>query len=91
MVISCIAGVAIGYAGINARGTSRRRLPSGQQCQQVRCHLHRHGFQTPFPQVVLGCVVAITGGVFYALARNRLADKAKAQQAALKKQQDAAA
>ena len=42
-------------------------------------------------QAVLGCVVAISGGVFYALARNRLADKVKAQQAALKKQQDAAA
>ena len=41
-------------------------------------------------QAVLGCVVAISGGVLYALARNRLADKVKAQQAALKKQDTAA-
>merc|ERR1711935_1214453 len=61
--VSCVAGVAIGYAGINAQ---------------------RHLTATSF--LVLGCVIAISGGVMYALARNRLADKLKAQKAALKKQ-----
>ena len=94
LVISCIAGVAIGYAGINAQRhlTATSFLVVGNVNKFVVIFIGMAFMSEASSwQAVLGCVIAITGGVFYALARNRLADKVKAQQAALKKQQDAAA
>ena len=42
-------------------------------------------------EAVLGCIIAISGGVFYALARNRLQSKIKAQEAAAAKKAEAPA
>ena len=94
LVISCIAGVAIGYAGINAQRhlTATSFLVVGNVNKFVVIFIGMAFMSEASSwQAVLGCVIAITGGVLYALARNLLADKVKAQQAALKKQQDAAA
>jgi drug/metabolite transporter (DMT)-like permease len=93
LVISCIAGVAIGYAGINAQRhlTATSFLVVGNVNKFVVIFVGMAFMSDASSwQAVLGCVVAISGGVLYALARNRLADKVKAQQAALKKQDTAA-
>ena len=91
--VSCVAGVAIGYAGINAQRhlTATSFLVVGNVNKFVVIFVGMAFMSEASSwQAVLGCIIAISGGVMYALARNRLADKLKAQKAALKKQDTAA-
>jgi len=89
LLVSCVAGVAIGYAGINAQRhlTATSFLVVGNVNKFVVIFVGMAFMSEASSwQAVLGCIIAISGGVMYALARNRLADKIKAQKAALKKQ-----
>merc|ERR1719272_1412942 len=91
--LSCVAGVAIGYAGINAQRhlTATSFLVVGNVNKFVVIFVGMAFMSEASSwQAVLGCIIAISGGIMYALARNRLADKIKAQKAALKKQDTAA-
>jgi drug/metabolite transporter (DMT)-like permease len=93
LLVSCVAGVAIGYAGINAQrhltATSFLVVGNVNKFVVIFCGMAFMSESSGW-QAILGCIIAITGGVMYALARNRLADKVKAQKALLKKQDTAA-
>jgi len=91
LLVSCLAGVAIGWAGINAQRqlTATSFLVVGNVNKFCVIFVGMAFMsESSSWQAVLGCIIAISGGVLYALARNRLADKIRVQRAAAEKKVD---
>jgi len=94
LLVSCIVGIAIGWAGVNAQAhlTATSFLVVGNVNKFVVIFIGIGFMQEASSwQALLGCAIAISGGVFYALARNRLADLEKARLAAEAKKTEAPA
>lgn len=92
LVLSCVAGIAIGYAGINAQmyltATSFMVLGNVNKFIVIGVGIAVMGESASW-QAIVGCTIAITGGLAYAVARNNLTAKQKAAAAAAKKKEDA--
>jgi len=90
--LSCVAGVCIGWAGVNAQyyltATSFMVLGNLNKFIVIAVGMLVMGESSSW-EAVLGCFVAITGGLLYAIARNRLNDKMKVQREAAKKAKEA--
>jgi len=86
---SCVAGVCIGWAGVNAQyyltATSFMVLGNLNKFIVIAVGMVAMGESSSW-EAVLGCFVAITGGLFYAIARNKLNDKTKALREAKEKE-----
>ena len=85
--LSCVVGVCIGWAGVNAQyyltATSFMVLGNINKFIVIAVGMLVMGESSSW-EAVLGCFVAITGGLFYAIARNKLNDKTKAKREAEK-------
>ena len=85
LVLSCILGIAIGYAGILVQSylTATSFMVLGNVNKFIVIGVGIVSMhEAKSWEAILGCLLAIGGGLLYALARNRLADKAKAEAAA---------
>merc|ERR1712054_623043 len=75
LIISCLTGVAIGWAGINAQYylTATSFLVVGNVNKFLVIGFGMMVWHEASSwQAILGCIVAITGGVLYARARSNL-------------------
>lgn len=82
LVLSCVVGVAIGWAGVNAQyyltATSFLVLGNVNKFIVIGVGMAFMGEASSW-QAVVGCFIAITGGLAYASARRKLDNKKKAE------------
>jgi len=94
LVLSCLTGVAIGWAGVNVQYylTATSFLVLINLNKFIVIFVAMAFMSEPSSwQSILGCMIAITGGLGYAFARQALNDKQKAEAKKAKEAEDAEA
>jgi len=90
LVLSCFVGVAIGWAGVNAQfyltATSFMVVGNVNKFVVIAVGMLAMNESASW-QAILGCVIAVSGGFLYAIARTKLQDKLNKK----KKEEEAAA
>lgn len=80
LVLSCVVGICIGWAGINAQfyltATSFMVVGNVNKFIVIAVGMIVMGESSSW-EAIVGCIIAISGGFFYGIARNNLSGKEK--------------
>ena len=92
LALSCVVGVCIGWAGVNAQfyltATSFMVVGNVNKFIVIAVGMLAMGESSSW-EAIVGCVIAITGGFGYGLARMNLNEQEKAKKAAEKEKKEA--